>query len=1243
MPLLSTLGAGSARGFGGIIAAGGTPWTFDAAKFNGGLGTNGQFYQGPDDEYFTRGVVFNNDGTQMVVLNSTPTGFGRGYLDSYALDIPYVVSSGTRTQRVQIESTTVLSGLRVNDDGTKFYYAISTTNLRYANLTTGWDVSTYTAGTLSDTSLRPSSVNSNSAVGLFNDSGDVYYAFPLTGTSIKVFTLSSPWDWSAGNVTAGTDITTISGQGFSNLRYVNFSHDGSVLYITDDANVFTAVDVTTPFDLTTIDWSSKTLNKNYGTNIYSAGSEPMGISYFGVGSTSSSTRIVSCGFGLSSAISNSGPSAADVVNFDIEVPSNLYNPPTSLVSSANPWYGTFTTFSAQFNSDGSNLIIGRHRDPGTPEYFDMYNESLSVNYDISSSSYTTSRSSMVGISLPSNTRVQSFRFTEDGYQGIFVGNYDLNYVISYSTPFDPSTRTAATLFKRNDTRFSAIQTAESLMFNDTKDEVTFAVGGLSTLSTIKYNMTPGLYTVPLGTPGDITTADTSGLGRCAFELSSYSTIASDNCGLEFDNTGSTYATFRTAGNLGVTFDSGVNYGVGSVNYNVTGAGSLFPNYNVCAIDYQASNSGRGPKSFSFNNDGTKAYVLATDTNSIRTFSLTTPYDLSDIKNNVTGYSAMPKNLWRRNDLDLGLTDSFTMNPTGTKIYRIRGVSGSGSSGVYEYTLSTPWDLSSSATNASSSLAVEGGFRGDIAWGDSGNYFYRLSNKGNNQLERYAASTPYDLGSCGSTPDKTFVFGTPSVGLGTKMDKMFFKPDGTSVFMYALSTTSNGEYIFQWDMSTPWDPSTIGSTTTPNASVTLGLVNDDWAAGIHFTSDGSQLVVAQQTRWYKYNLGTNWDLSTVNQSTGVETYRTVQLPMPNDCENGLFISPDETKIFTGSSRDFVIRSDFGTPLDFSTISNDGGPDCWYYLNSENIGGIPYTIGWQNNEFRWKPDGTSIYIYSTIPGSSNWPVSYDQTNTGPNISQFNLSTAWDLTTATYAGFGQTTTALNSQSWSFDISSNGEHVIIGYLGLWMGTMSTPWDITTLGTVSEQLVDGFTWKERGFLDNAPSAVRWHPNNGSAIYTRGESGLDEMYTHKMTLTTPYDPTTAVGAVEGTAKFQEALPTDTIYGSWPSNSQFPGYQCFQFQDNGNYMYFLESTTDDTTTNSGNPPGKNIRAFSLSTPYDVTTATEMTSFPIAQGSSPPSSNDFLNGQNERGVAYFDWHPNGKKFIYTNGFLIGEYKV
>ena len=68
MPLLSTLGAGSARGFGGIIAAGGTPWTFDAAKFNGGLGTNGQFYQGPDDEYFTRGVVFNNDGTQMVVL-----------------------------------------------------------------------------------------------------------------------------------------------------------------------------------------------------------------------------------------------------------------------------------------------------------------------------------------------------------------------------------------------------------------------------------------------------------------------------------------------------------------------------------------------------------------------------------------------------------------------------------------------------------------------------------------------------------------------------------------------------------------------------------------------------------------------------------------------------------------------------------------------------------------------------------------------------------------------------------------------------------------------------------------------------------------------------------------------------------------------------------------------------------------------------------------------------------------------
>ena len=1130
---------------------------------------------------------------------------------------------------------------RVNNDGTRFYYGQTSgaTVPLQVELSTGWDLSSFVSETTGDNQLQ-----NISSYFLFNGAGTTLYMFETTGQNIKVFSLSTAWDITA--VTPGTDITSISGEGFGGVTGTGFSHDGSVLYIKDSQLIFTAVDVTTPFDLTTINWSSKTSNANYGTDILPSAtrnSTPGG-TYFCVASTATTTRIVTPTTGLTSAISNSGPSAADVVNLNLEVPSNVYNPPTSTLGTnnfGNPWYGNlWSNFSAQFNTDGSNLVIGRHYNTSS-EYFQFYNESLSTNYDISSSGYTTSFTSMTGSGVTNNTRARSFRFTEDGTKSVFIGGPVFNYVFSYSTPFDPSSKTASDFFQTDggpttsDLRFSPFYYASGAMFNDTEDELTFAVsdpGMRTNLSDFSYSLSPGLYTVPLGTPGDIFTADTSGIGMVGTNVFDNKTAAFQNHGLEFNSTGSAYATFTDS--YGYTFDVGLNYGVGST------LRSQFSGY-LPVFGSETQLVGSSVRSSSFNDDGTVAYFLDVDKKCIQSFDLTTPYDLSDIDNNLP-QGGLPDNMWWRNDGGNSDINSFTMNPSGTKIYRLRG------SLVEEYSLSTAWDLSTSSATKSATLTVAtqsiGAPYGDIAWGDSGNYFYRVTRAFVGAVfERYAASTPYDLGSCGSTPDKSFTFGLFTLGSNTTQNKMFFKPDGTSVYMYALSFNSNAEYIFQWDMSTAWDPTTIASTTTPDASVLLGLVNDDYAAGIYFKSDGSELFVAQQTRWYKFNLGTNWDLSTVDQnSANVETYSTYALPINSSKGiNGLFISPDETKLFIGTTEDLLIKTDFSSALDFKTLSHDGGPYCWYYGDPQNVGGVATWIGTSNNEFRWKPDGTSIYIFCMSSTSLN-PATYIATSSDPVISQFNLSTAWDLTTATYAGGAPVNNSLSANSiYSFDISSNGEYVILCYEGLYMGTMSTPWDITTLSPVTEQLVGGFGWNDRRFGAEQPAVVRWHPNDGSAIYTK-EKGLgDRMNIQKMTLTTPYDPTTAVAAVEGTAKFKEILPTNSIWGNWPGTNTYPYYSCLQFQDSGNYMYFLETPVDDTGENT--EFDLNIRAFSLSTPYDVTTATEMTNFQISFAASPPGPNNFTNNQAAGSVGYFDWHPDGSKFIVTSGYLIGEYKV
>ena len=91
----------------GAGGSGGDPWTFDQATFVPGTGTNGQYNY---NEFLAVGVVFNDDGTEMVVLTRETNGFNYNtYLESYALGTPYVVSSATRTYQQAVATN---SGFR---------------------------------------------------------------------------------------------------------------------------------------------------------------------------------------------------------------------------------------------------------------------------------------------------------------------------------------------------------------------------------------------------------------------------------------------------------------------------------------------------------------------------------------------------------------------------------------------------------------------------------------------------------------------------------------------------------------------------------------------------------------------------------------------------------------------------------------------------------------------------------------------------------------------------------------------------------------------------------------------------------------------------------------------------------------------------------------------------------------------------------------------------------------------------
>jgi len=1214
----------------GAGGSGGDPWTFDQAVFVGGTGYNNVYKYEVNDSEFPVGVVFKSDGTKMVVNNNNSS--SGAFFEAYTLSTPWDMGSATRDSRTQINTgfTSSPRGLTVNDDGTKFYF-IDTgyTRLYQCEFATAWDPSSTLTLTTITSVVDPSSTNSE-GVGMFNGDGTVYYVIHNFGTSIKVFNLTTAYDLSTG-VTADTDITSISGQGLADVTYQGMSSDGTVLYINDTSLIFTAVEMTTAFDLSTLDWSTKTSNAKYGAVLAGSVPQRMGAGFNVYTDSSTFTRIFTSNQGISSAIYNGAASASSLSSVKLEMPSRMYNPPLTLSSSstANSHWGTSWTINGiNFNADGSKLLIGRHYNDSTDPYY-LFEETLSTAYNVGTSSYVTSGTNFYNSSgLPSFSQTWS----EDGQNLLAIFSGASLRCFNYSSAFDPSSFVDFDYLNKY-YRTSAFNEASSMMFNDAKDELTLAVYGYANTSgnpTLPAPMPPGLYTVPLGTAGDISTMDTSGFGR-AIVTETGDTNNYNNTGLEFDSSGSTYTCLNLDGDYAKTVTPPTAYGVTTYDGGTKTNDLLGPYSDNLA--YKTS-----IESFSFNNDGTKAYLLDTTLNCIRIYSLSTAYDVSDIRLNDPG---KPDNTWRQTDVNT-TTNCLTMNPTGTKLYQ------ASSNTVTEYSLSTAWDLSTTSATANATLSVSSSpFGGDIAWGNNGNYLFRLTRSASaGILERYAASTAYDLGSCGSTPDKTFTFGTMAYGASTQQDKMFFKPDGSAVYMYALSYNSNTEYIFQWDMSTAWDPTSIASTTTPDNYKTMSLINDDFAAGIWIKSDGSKLCVAQQTQLYRFDFGTNWDPSTLPSTapSNDDRYYTYYMVGGSTGTQGLYIDSTGTKMFRGmdgTGGDYILKTEFGSELSFKTMTHDGGSHIWYWADPVLDGVVPRTIAFGNYEFRWKSDGTSIYIIGRANSTLAYPQAYYQ---GSNllVHQFNLTTAWDLSTASHYGYNIVTSSVSASSiYSFDISSNGEHIIIAYAGqLWMATMGTPWDITTTGVWDNiEINTNETWGKYGFIGADVNAIRWHPSNGNSIYIRGEYGNTGIYTHKVNLSTEYDPTTASIAIEGTAVHKEVLPDGGF--TWPFTSgAMPYFVNLMFKDSGNYLYMLQKGGSDQQLSSSD---KYILAFSLSTPYDISTATPLTSFKF-EYDSPPDGNDFTNNAYwGASGGYFDWNSDGTRFFVVSSGLIGEYKV
>ena len=269
-------------------------------------------------------------------------------------------------------------------------------------------------------------------------------------------------------------------------------------------------------------------------------------------------------------------------------------------------------------------------------------------------------------------------------------------------------------------------------------------------------------------------------------------------------------------------------------------------------------------------------------------------------------------------------------PDGYKMYVI----GEGSDTVNQYDLSTAWDVSSASYVQNFSVATQENRPTSVFFKPDGTKMYVLGRAGDD-VNEYDLSTAWDI----STASYLQNFSV-SVQDNTPWG-IFFKPDGTKMYMSGLSNDS----IFEYDLSTAWDIST--ASYSQNYSV---ATQENTPTEVNFNPDGTKLFVLgnQNDSVYEYDLSTAWDISTAS-------YNSVSFSLTSQEANpyGFRFSTDGLKMYVLGFDKFVYQYSTGSSA-LATIA------------------YPSSVKWAGGTAPTAPANgeTDVYSFFTTDGGTNY---------------------------------------------------------------------------------------------------------------------------------------------------------------------------------------------------------------------------------------------------------------------------------
>lgn len=552
----------------------------------------------------------------------------------------------------------------------------------------------------------------------------------------------------------------------------------------------------------------------------------------------------------------------------------------------------------------------------------LYSLNSNTNYQLSTTTYNNISRNIAGY----ETNIMEFRWSNDGMRGWFIGTTnDSIYQFSVTDPFNISTASSFISFL-----LSTYDTLPSSFVWATDGMKLFVVG----------QATDRIY--------QFSTSEAFNISQLTYDnvsipVNGQSTVPTS---IGIKNTGDKIYL------LDATTDGLYEYHLAEVN-NISGMTYTGNNINLTS---QESN----PISFKFNNDGTKLYVIGTSTDTVYEYNIEIPYDIKRAKFTFSTFRYTQG----------GSPTSIEFSSDGNKLF----ISDNSNETIFSYDLPSPYDLNGFSYDNDNYSLSEVGMPLSAQWGKNGKSLFVISNT-TKSLHEYETTADYSVSGMTHinnsfllspivvTPmdfiwsndgihlivldgnqDILYQFSTTNAyditklsytGLNFRVGSVETTPtslsvnnDGTKIYL----TGTNSDRIHQFRLTTPYTLNEV--IYEGQSNITIG----NTPYGLEWNSDGSKLMVNDNSIIYVYTVNTPFDVADIELTPN-------RLQTTDSGLENIFFNDNGTKIYSISDSNRRINEySLDEPYVIKFINIEGVYDWKKFLNtSKPFYGIWSDIG------------------------------------------------------------------------------------------------------------------------------------------------------------------------------------------------------------------------------------------------------------------------------------------------------------